>query len=244
MKDITRYTYLNLETRPDRRLLAECTARRDGIPDDLVHFWTGKWFETWDEIGRYAVEEHGFKNFKPCIGQDKPIAGTSIGHMYNLVSHLIDRVTRPDTLELYLHDDVCFEPALIGRGHAYLNSLCRTLQQYGELNMLLLNPFYLGPVMATHFKDPPIFRPNGVYIGDSVYEGIRGGCDFAMVFSTKGAEYLRDIMLNNPPWRPIEVFLNKEKWDLPGIFTTVFPYVRRYANHIVGSNTINTIGGS
>lgn len=26
MKEITRYTYLNLEIRPDRKLLAECTA--------------------------------------------------------------------------------------------------------------------------------------------------------------------------------------------------------------------------
>ena len=57
MKAITRYTYLNLDTRPDRRLLAECTASRDGIPRELVHFWTGDdSFQTFDEIARQAVE--------------------------------------------------------------------------------------------------------------------------------------------------------------------------------------------
>ena len=40
MTEITRYTYLNLDNRPDRRLLAACTAWRDGIPRELVHFWT------------------------------------------------------------------------------------------------------------------------------------------------------------------------------------------------------------
>ena len=52
MLEINRYTFLNLDTRPDRRLLAECTAWRDGIPDEMVHFWTGEsWFKTWDNIG-------------------------------------------------------------------------------------------------------------------------------------------------------------------------------------------------
>lgn len=238
MKEITRYTYLNLETRPDRRLLAECTAWRDHIPGEFVHFWTGEGaFQTWDEIGRHAVEEHGFENFKPCIGQDKPIVGTVIGQMYNVALYLKDRVTREGTLEVFLHDDACFATPLVGQAHDHLNGLCRVLQQDGELNMLLLNPSYFGSVMLKHFKDPPIFRPNGVYIGDSVYEGIRGGCDFAMVLSTKGAEYLLNLVLKHPPWRAVKVLLNIENWDLPGIFTTVFPYVERYSNLIVGTDT-------
>ena len=34
MKNITCYTYLNLDTRPDHRLLAEGPAWRDGIPEE------------------------------------------------------------------------------------------------------------------------------------------------------------------------------------------------------------------
>ena len=238
MKEITRYTYLNLETRPDRRLLAECTARRDGIPDDLVHFWTGKWFETWDEIGRHAVEQHGFENFKQCIGQDKPIIGTPVGQMYNILSYLTDRVTRKDTLEVFLHDDIYFITPLVGKSHSYLNNLCRTLQQHSEINMLLLDPSYLGPVRSKHFKDPPIFRERDLFIGGSVYEGIKGGCDLGIAFSTKGAEYLRKMLLDHPPWRNIEALLNMGDWDLSGIFTTVYPLIKSYIHFIVGSDTI------
>ena len=232
MKDITRYTYLNLETRPDRRLLAECTAHRDGIPRDLVHFWTGEaYFQTWDEIGRHAVKEHGFESFKQCIGNDKSIINTAIRHMYNNLRYLTDRMERKDTLEVFLHDDVCLRQA-----YTSLNALCRTLQQHGELNILLLDPFYLPKTIPEHFKERSFFRPNGVDIGDLVYEGIRSACDFAMVFSAKGAEYLRDIILNSPPWRTIETIWSLKDWDLPGTFTTVSPYVSRYPTSLVGSD--------
>lgn len=240
MKEITRYTYLNLEIRPDRRFLATCNAVRDGIPDHLVDFWTGKWFETWDEIGRYAVEKHGFENFKRCIGQDRPIAGTPIGHMYNLTCYLTDRMTREGTLEVHLHDDTYFMTPLVGKAHAYLNDFCRSLQQHTEINMLLLDPFYLGPARATHVKDPPFFRPKDLFIGGSVYEGIKGACDFAVIFSAKGAEYLRDMLLNHPPWHNFELLLGIENWDLPGLYTAAFPLVKRFSQYVVGSNTIGS----
>ena len=99
MKDITRYTYLNLETRADRRLLAQCSAWRDRIPTKLVHFWTGEWLETLDALGRHAVEEHGFENFKPCIGNDRP-AGVVV-QVYNILCYLTDRIKRKDTLEVF-----------------------------------------------------------------------------------------------------------------------------------------------
>lgn len=241
MKEITRYTYLNLNNRPDRKLLAESTAWRDGIPSELVHFWTGESsFQTFDEIGRHALEQHGFENFEPCIGQpDKPIVDTVVGQMYNIMRYLTDRVKREDTLEVFLHDDTCFATALVGQAHAHLNGLCRTLQRHGELNMMLLNPFYLGPVMRDHFKESSVFRPRDFYIGGTVYKGIKGGCDFAIVFSTKGAEYLRQMMSKHPPWRAVETLLHIEDWDLPGIFTTVFPCVKRYSNLIAGTDNFN-----
>ena len=233
MKEITRYTYLNLETRPDRRLLARASAHRDGIPRELVHFWTGEaYFQTLDEIARHAVEEHGFKNFKMYIGNDKSIIDTPVGQVYNVLRYLTDRMERQDTLEVFLHDDAYFRQA-----YTSLNDLCRTLQQHGELNILLLDPFYFWKPIPEHFKERSFFKPDGLDIGDSVYKGIRSSCDFAMVFSAKGAEYLRDIISDNPPWRTIEMLWSLKDWDLSGTFTTVSAYVSRYPGFIVGNDS-------
>ena len=238
MKDITRYTYLNLETRPDRRLLATCTAFRDGIPEDLIHFWQGDAsFETWDEIGRHAVEEHGFENFEPCIGQQKPLLGTVIGQMFNIACYLTDRVKRKDTLEVFLHDDTYFANSLITQAHARLNYLCWMLQKHKVLNMLLLNPEYPGPVMNIFNRtEPEPFREQDIYLGDCVLDGIKGACDFGIVFSTKGAEMLLEQMLKTPPWRGVEVILSDKNWCPDGIFTTAFPFVKRYPLRLVKSD--------
>ena len=237
MKEITRYTYLNLETRPDRRLLSEGTAFRDGIPDDLVHFWTGDdSFQTLDEIARHAVEQHGFENFKSCIGRDEGIL-KNFAHTYNILRYLTDRVTREGTLEVFLHDDTYFAEMPMGKAHSHLNNLCRKLQRHGELNMLLLDPFYIIRRASKDFKEAPVFRYSDQSIGGLFYEGISSTCDFAIVFSTKGAEYLRNMMLNHHPAAYIEILLHIGDWDdLPGIFTTVSRYVRRYPNKIVTRN--------
>ena len=117
VKDITRYTYLNLRTRSDRKLLATCTAFRNGIPEDLIHF-----------------------------------------------------------------------------------------------------------------------REQDIYLGDCVLDGIKGACDFAIVFSTKGAEMLLEQMLKTPPWRGVEVILSDKNWCPDGIFTTAFPFVKRYPLRLVKSD--------
>ena len=233
MKDITRYTYLNLETRPDRRLLAQCTAWRDRIPTKLVHFWTGEWFETLDEIGKRAVEQHGFENFKPCIGNDQPASETIVGQVYNILCYLTDRIKRKDTLEVFLHDDTYFDGR--GQAHDHLNDLCRTVRQHNELNIVLLDPFFGLKNTPNHLKDIPIFRPNGLDIGDLVYEGNKSECDFAMILSAKGAEYLRSMMLNHSPWYCVEKLLRLGEWNLPGIFTTTSNHVKRYPVRFTGS---------
>ena len=237
MKDITRYTYLNLETRPDRRLLAEGTAWRDGIPDELVHFWTGNdSFQTLDEIARHAVEEYGFENFKSCIGQDAPFL-KGFAHTYNILRYLTDRVTREGTLEVFLHDDTYFAEMPMGKAHSYLNGLCKKLQRHSEFNMLLLDPFYIIARASKDFKETPVFRYSDPSIGGLFYEGIRSTCDFAIVLSTKGAEYLRNMMLNCSQPVYIEILLQIGDWDgLPGTFTSVSRYVRRYPNKIVTRN--------
>lgn len=237
MKEITRYTYLNLETRPDRKLLAECTAWRDGIPKDLVNFWKADdSFQTFDEIARHAVARHGFKNFKPFIGQNDPVV-KGFNMCYNILCYLTDRVTREDTLEIFLHDDTYFAEMPTGKAHSFLNSLCKKLQQHGEFNMLLLNPFSIIARASKDFKEAPIFRYSDPSIGGLFYEGIRSTSDFAIVLSTKGAEYLRNMILNHHPAAYIEVLLHIGDWDdLSGVFTTVLPYVRRYPNEFVLSN--------
>ena len=70
MKKLSRYTILNLESRPERRLLAYGNAIRDGVPKKRIHFWTGFDFETLDELGRHAVE-NGFQRFKSLIGRNE-----------------------------------------------------------------------------------------------------------------------------------------------------------------------------
>ena len=100
MPEITRYTYLNLETRPDRKLLAQCTASRDGIPDELVHFWTGKDFETFDDLARDAMD-NGVDYFKGFIGNKDKCVNTSLGQTYNCLLYFMDRVKRKDTLEVF-----------------------------------------------------------------------------------------------------------------------------------------------
>ena len=230
MKDITRYTYLNLENRPDRRLLAQCTAWRDGIPTKLVHFWTGEWFETLDEIGKCAVEEHGFENFKVCIGNDRPASETIVGQVYNILCYLKDRITRKDTLEVYLHDDVYF----IDDFHSKLNHLCHKIEKHRKINMILLNPFYRFSSGIAE-RERPIFNPDGNQTNDNdfVYEGRRGLCDFALVLSTEAAKHLYDLVYNN--LRTIERALGVDmNWDMDGIFTTIRPYAKRYPDKLVG----------
>lgn len=241
-KQITRYTYLNLDNRPDRRLLARATAYRDGIPNELVHFWTGESkFETWDEIGRHAVEKHGLMNFERLIGEtEKTLEESWIGQIYNASLYLKDRITRPDTLEVFLHDDTCAVNSLIGQLHDHIRYLCGRAQYapkpgYGTLNMMLLNPHYYGPVVSQHYNEPPILYDGHPFDG-VLYEGIKGSCDFAIILSAEGAQYLLDLILDNAPWQPIEVRLAHEEWELDGVYTTVYPVIKRYPMQIIGSS--------
>ena len=48
-----------------------------------------------------------------------------------------------------------------------------------------------------------------------------------------------NLVLKHPLWRALEVLLNIEDWDLPGIFTTVFPCVKRYSNLIAGTDNFS-----
>ena len=230
MKHVTRYTYLNLRTRPDRRLLAAATAARDGIPKQIVDFWDAGWFETLDELGHHAVE-NGFDHFKGCIGQNKPIANTAIGQNYNIMRYLTDRVER-DTLEVFLHDDVYFSHLLGNGAHQRLTSVCEYIQRFSELNILLLDPTSCHLTQLGTRPEPEIFKDNY-----GILKGIKGSCDFARVYSQKGAQLMLDRMLSMPYWRGTEVLFTYDGWTPPGVFTTIFPFAHRYPNSIVGSDT-------
>lgn len=231
MKKITRYTFLNLETRPERKLLARCTAERDRIPEELVHFWTGKHFETLDELAKSAIED-GFDNFRCLLHNKNLVVGSIVGQNYNVMRYLKDRITRPDTLEVLLHDDVYFTHPFCMNVHKRLNDYCRTIQIFDrELNIFLLDPTYV----FSHDIDrpePPLLKKHHL-----ILDGIYGSCDYARVYSTKGAQLLLDKMLNDDnPFNPIENYFI-QGWDPPGVFTTTISLVKRYSR--AGSDTFD-----
>ena len=230
MKKITRYTFLNLDIRPDRKLLAACNAWKSGIPDDLVHFWASKSFETAAELAEYARRENGFQIFEEMEKSNKNPNEGHIGQVYNILCYLKDRITRKDTLEVYLHDDVYF----IDDFHSKLNHLCHKIEKHRKINMILLNPFYRFSSGIAE-RERPIFNPDGNQTNDNdfVYEGRRGLCDFALVLSTEAAKHLYDLVYNN--LRTIERALGVDmNWDMDGIFTTIRPYAKRYPDKLVG----------
>lgn len=235
MNDITRYTYLNLLTRPDRRLLAACTGNRDRIPRHLIHFWEGEWFETYDALARHALNA-GIDHFKSFIGNDNPVINTPVGQNYNVIRYLMDRVKRKDTLEVFMHDDVYFLPPFAGQVHRRLNSVCQILQEKQELNILLLDPLYFPDDQVNQHLDPDTVEDQPF-----VFKGIKGNCCWARVYSTKGAQFVLDRMLNLPPHVGIEdhSIVGKyasKRWVPPGAFTMSIPIVSRYAVTIVGSD--------
>lgn len=229
MKEITRYTFLNLEDRPDRKLLARCTASRDGIPDHLVYFWSGRNFEKISDVARAAVDD-GFENFRPFLNNNNPLLNTTIGQNYNVMRYLTDRITREDTIEVFLHDDVYFTPPFCLKVHSHLSELCQIIQEKSELNILVLDPEYRH-IDQIGDLDVPILKGSLI-----ILDGIYGSCDYARVYSTKGAQLLLDKMMGNNPFDPIELFF-MQGWNPPGTFTTACKLVKRYNTKIVGSDT-------
>ena len=246
MKKLSRYTILNLESRPERRLLAYCNAIRDGVPKKRIHFWTGLDFETLDELGRHAVE-NGFQRFKPLIGRSEPVRGTMAGQNYNLIRYLTDRVQR-DTLELFVHDDVYFNPKIVyASGWKYIKQLCRYMQTFvpksnaecPEFNILQLDPHNQWDLGKSHDIKPEYFRKRD----NLILKGIWSICDFALVLSQKGAQMILDKLLARDDWIAMEaLFIRKNHendwyWSPAGAYTTAFPIVKRFPIKVAGSDT-------
>ena len=230
MKNIERYTFLNLHNRADRRLLSACSAVRDGIPADLIHFWIGDTFETCDDLGRYAVEEHGLEKFRGHIGRKEKVPPIVLQN-FSIICYLTDRIKRKDSLEVFLHDDVYFVPPLTPKFHQNFNSLCRLVQGAGEeINLMLLDPTYDGIKATGGQPEPDLLEDTYIML-----KGIRGGCDYARVYSAKGAQFILDRILElSVSYLPESIFA--DGWSPPGSFTTSVPVVSRYPRGFVASN--------
>ena len=236
---IDKVTFLNLEHRTDRKFVAYCNAIRSGVPKDKIDFWIGSAFASLDALGRDAVEK-GLEHFQGYVGNNNPVFGTAIGHMYNMMQYLMDRVKR-DTVEILMHDDTYLICNLITSASPFLQleGIVRHILKFEkEMNLLVLSPEYASNrYMALNLPDIEYLTS-----GSIIAKGIRSMCDYGWVLSQKGAQAVLDKMFQLPPSRPIETYqMSLEKsgeiWNPEGSFTLTVPFVKRIPASILGSDT-------
>ena len=240
---IDKVTFLNLEHRTDRKLVAYCNAIRSGVPKDKIGFWHGSDFSSLDALGRDAVEK-GLEHFQEYVGNNKLVSGTAIGYNYNMMQYLIDRVTR-DTIEVFMHDDAYLISNLITSGFPFLRleHIVHTIFTFAkEMNLLVLSPEYAcSEYRALNLPDIEYLTPGSIIAKD-----IRSTCDYGWVLSQKGAQAVLDKMLELPPSRSLEMFqvpleTSDEIWNPQGSWTLTVPFVDRLPRNVLGSDTFRGV---
>ena len=238
LKKIDKVTFLNLEHRTDRKLVAYCNAIQSGVPEEKIDFWRGTHFASLDALGRDAIEK-GIEHFQGYVGNNNPVSGSAIGYNYNMMRYLLDRVKR-DTIEVLMHDDAYLISNLITSGLPFLRleHIVYTIFTFGkEMNLLVLSPEYAcSEYRALNLPDIEYLTP-----GSIIAKGIRSTCDYGWVLSQKGAQAILDKMLELPPSRPIEMFqvplgTSDEIWNPEGSWTLTVPFVKRLPTSILGSD--------
>ena len=235
---IDKVTFLNLEHRTDRKLVAYCNAIRSGVPEDKIDFWRGNHFASLDALGRDAVEK-GIEHFQRYVGNKNPVSGTPIGYNYNMMQYLMDRVKR-GTIEILMHDDAYLICNLITSGLPFprLEHIVHTIFVFAEeMNLLVLSPDYVcSEYRELNLPDIEYLTP-----GSIIAKGIRSTCDYGWVLSQKGAQAVLDKMLALPPSRPVEMYqvplgTSDEIWNPEGSWTLTVPFVKRLPTSILGSD--------
>ena len=193
--------YINLDRRPDKRLVMEAVLNAMGWGSSMVHRFSGRdgaAFDSIDDMVDAAVEE-GFDSFERLRVMESRGRLGCIWSWCVVFRELMD-LGEGDCVLLMVDDVVC------RREMSVVKSLVQGLPGLKILQMFSWTPKWV-PFFAKGCEPPVLEKFN-----EDVYCGLRGAGDVGLVLTAAGAELLLSWMLEWPRRYP-EMQVYMRSWE-------------------------------